>query len=268
MIAFRFDIDTRAGLVERLPPLLDLLDRHGIRATFFCVMGPEANLAEIVRLRLLADRDRKSPLNVSARGGALQVARAALLPRGVGHRNPERLRAIVGRGHELQPHGWSHIQWQRNLDAIDVEVHLGRACEAYRRVTGAWPRGFASPGRTCNDRALAAFDAAGLDYAGDLDGQQPFRPAGHRHLQLPITRFETIAELRRRGLDDDGIVATYLADIDANPDYCCLYEHPDDLRAPELELFDRVFARVRAAGREPVTLGEVADAWSDRVAER
>jgi peptidoglycan/xylan/chitin deacetylase (PgdA/CDA1 family) len=265
VINFRFDIDTRRGLVERVPPLLDLLEGAGIRATFFCVMGPEANLWEIVRLRLLAGRDRKSPLNVEAKGGALRIAKAALFPRGVGASNPALLRDIVDRGHELGPHGWSHIQWQRNLEAIDVRAHLRRSMQAYEDVLGTAPVGFASPGRTCDGRALRAFDEAGLRYAGDLDGTVPFRPEGHRHLQLPITRFETIAQMRSRGLSDDAIVEAYLGDLVANPDYCCLYEHPDDLDEAGLAIFERVFAHVRSHHAPPVLLREVADAWEDRL---
>jgi len=258
VLAFRFDIDTRRGLTERTPPLLDLLDEYGIRATFFCVMGREANLAEIVRLRLLAPKDTKSRLNVAAKGGTLKVLQAALFPRGVGASNPAILRDIVARGHELQPHGWSHIQWQRNLDAIDVDAHLRRSMDTLEAVTGTRPTGFAAPGRTWNEASLAAYDSAGLTYAGDLDGEAPFVPAGHRHLQLPITRFETIAQMRRRGRDDDAIVAEYLADVDAHPDYCCLYEHPDDLGPAELAIFGRVFAGVCERGLTPVTLSNIA----------
>lgn len=265
MLSFRFDIDTRAGLVERVPPLLDALEATGVRATFFCVMGPEANLAQIVRLRLLADRGAKSTLNVAQKGGLLAIAKAAAFPRGVGHRNPQLLREIVARGHELQPHGWSHILWQRALDDIDPADHLRRAMEAYADALGHPPTGFASPGRSCNHAALAAFDAAGLRYAGDLDGSRPFRPDGFDHLQLPITRFETIAQMRRRGLDDDAIVATYLDDVATHPDYACLYEHPDDLDPSALEVFRRVFASVVAAGHQPVTLTEVADAFEPRL---
>lgn len=263
MIAFRFDIDTRRGLVDRVPPLLDLLDEHGIRATFFCVMGPEANLVEIVRLRFLAPKDAKSPLNVGAKGGLLKLGVAALAPRKVGIGNPERVREIVARGHELQPHGWSHIQWQRNLDAIDVEAHLRRAIAAQASITGQPVTGFASPGRSCNDAALRAFDEAGLVYGGDLDGDRPFVPDGHRHLQIPITRFETIAQMRRRGLDDAAIVASYLDHVDTRPEHCCLYEHPDDLDDAGIAIFGEVFRGVRERGLEPVTLSEVAAAWRD-----
>jgi undecaprenyl phosphate-alpha-L-ara4FN deformylase len=262
VINFRFDIDTRRGLVERVPPLLDLLDAHGIRATFFCVMGREANIWEIVRLRLLAPAGTKSPLDVAAKGGAAAVLRAALLPRGVGYRNPGLLRSMSRRGHEVAPHGWSHIQWQRNLSRIDVEAHLRRALDHLEDILGAPAAGFASPGRTWDERTLRAFDDAGLRYAGDMDGEQPFRPEGYRHLQLPVTRFETIAQMRRRGLDDDDIVATYLDDVERHPRYCCLYEHPDDLGDAELAVFDRVFGEVRRRGLEPVTLAEVAGAWS------
>jgi peptidoglycan/xylan/chitin deacetylase (PgdA/CDA1 family) len=258
VLAFRFDVDTRAGLVERTPPLLDLLDRHGLPATFFVVMGREAHLGEIVRLRFLAPKHMKSRLNVAAKGGMLRVARAALLPRGVGHRHPGLLRDVVRRGHELQPHGWSHIQWQRNLAAIDVPRHLGRARRALADVTGALPDGWASPGRSSDQRVLDALDDAGVRYAGDLDGDEPFVPPGHTHLQLPVTRFETVAQMRARGLSDDQVVDTYLDDVARHPSYCCLYEHPDDLGPTELDVFDRVFAAVRASGREVLTLGEVA----------
>lgn len=264
MLAFRFDVDTRAGLVERTPPLLDLLDRHGLRATFFVVMGREAHLGEIVRLRFLAPKHTKSTLNVAAKGGVLRVARAALLPRAVGHGHPGLLREVVQRGHELQPHGWSHIQWQRNLAAIDVTRHLRRAREALAEVTGHEPDGWASPGRSCDARVLQALDAAGVRYAGDLDGHAPFVPPGHAHLQLPVTRFETVAQMRARGLSDVEVVDTYLDDVARHPSYCCLYEHPDDLGPSELAVFDRVFAAVRASGREVVTLGEVADRLGHR----
>lgn len=258
MIVFRFDIDTRRGLVERVPALLALLHEHGIRASFFCVMGREAHLGEIVRLRLMADPSTKAPLNVAAKGGPVRLAVAALLPRGVGHRHPALLRDIVDRGHELQPHGWSHIQWQRNLDHIDVDNHLRRAMVHYERIMGRPATGFASPGRRWNACALRAFDAAGLRYVGDMDGDAPFRAPGCSHLQLPVTRFETIAQMRTRGLDDESIARAYIDDIEGR-DYCCLYEHPDDLGPAELRIFARVFAHVRSQGRTPVTLGEVAD---------
>lgn len=221
-------------------------------------MGPEANLVEIVRLRFLAGDENKAKLNVAAKGGITKLALAALFPRGVGYRNPALLRDIVARGHELQPHGWKHIQWQRNLDNIDVRRHLRLAMGHLQQITGTRPVGFASPGRSYNDAALDAFDEAGLLYVGDMDGDGPFRPAGRKHLQLPVTRFETIAQMRRRGLDDDAIATTYLDDIAANTDYCCLYEHPDDLGPAELAIFDRVFSEVRAQGLTPTTLTEVA----------
>lgn len=262
MLALRFDVDTRAGLVERTPPLLDLLDRHGVPATFFVVMGREAHLGEIVRLRLLAPRTSKSKLNVAAKGGPAKVLKAALLPRRVGTAHPDLLRTVVARGHELQPHGWSHIQWQRDLPAIDPADHLSRARTALQDAAGVPADGWASPGRSWDERVLHALDDAGVRYGGDLDGTAPFVPEGHRHLQLPITRFETLAQMRARGLSEDDLVRTLLDDVAQHPDYCCLYEHPDDLGPAELSVFDRLLAEVVRSGREVVTLRQVAERWS------
>ena len=250
--------------MERTLPLLDLLDAHKVRATFFCVMGSDATVPEIVRLRLLASKEHKSPINIGQRGGPVTLARSVLRAGPVGHAHPELLREIVDRGHELQPHGWSHIQWQRNLANIDPDAHLARCAWHYQRILGHPPDGFASPGRTCDERALAAFDRFGLSYAGDLDGDRPFRPDGHHHLQLPVTRFETIGQLRRAGMDDEQIAELYLDDIAANPDYCCLFEHPDDLGPAEHAILAHVFDRLAEQGSEPITCREQAQRWGQR----
>ena len=255
MLALRFDVDTRRGL-DRALQLSALLARHELPATFFVVMGREANAAEIVKLRLLAPKDSKSPLNVSAKGGKLAVLRAAALPRRVGSAQHGLLRQLMAAGHELQPHGWSHIRWQRDLANIDPAEHLRKARDALVPVLGALPGGWASPGRTTDARALTAFDEAGLTYVGDLPGTEPFRPAGRSTLQLPVSHFATIAQMRAAGQSDDDVLGTWLQAAREHPDYCCLYEHPDDLTDRELALFDRLFASVRQ--RECVTLSTVA----------
>ena len=258
MLNLRFDIDTKRGLVHGVPPLLDLLDDHGLKASFYCVMGPEANLIEIIRLRLMADRSSKSPLNTSARGGPFAVLGTALMPGVVGSAHPDLLVQIVDRGHELQPHGWSHIQWQRNIEHIDVDEHLQKSLNSLGEIIGHRPVGFAAPGRTWNAESLSAFDDAGLAYSCDMGGTQPFRPEGYRHLQMPITRFETIAQMRTRGLSDQDVVDAYISDIASNPAYCCIFEHPDDLTSRELTIFERLFGHVRHEQIETATLGEIA----------
>ena len=55
MLALRFDIDSRFGLVDRTPRLLQILDRYGVRATFFCVMGRDPQLLEGLYYRYLRD---------------------------------------------------------------------------------------------------------------------------------------------------------------------------------------------------------------------
>jgi peptidoglycan/xylan/chitin deacetylase (PgdA/CDA1 family) len=258
VIALRFDIDTYRGLAVQTPPLLDLLDEFSVPATFFCVMGREANLYEIVRLRLFAPSESKSRLNVEAKGGPMSILKAALRPRWVGARNHDLLREIVDRGHELQPHGWSHIRWQRSIDHVDPAEHIYLASQALEEAIGHPATGWAAPGRTTSGAALQAIDDAGLLYAGDLEGAGPFVPPGHHHVQLPLTRFETIAQMRQRGLSNSEIVDTYISDISDNPEYCCLYEHPDDLGPDERDILRAVLREIRDRGLECTTLEPIA----------
>jgi peptidoglycan/xylan/chitin deacetylase (PgdA/CDA1 family) len=257
MISFRFDIDTCRGLLGRTPPLLDLLEEHGLRATFFCVMGEEPNFWEVLRLEVLGGSGARSALE--RRGGLLQGVWDVLTPEAVGHQHPEQLREIIDRGHELEPHGWSHIRWALDLDGIEVEEHLRLALRHHEEIVGHRAVGFASPGGRWDEDALRAFDAVGLRYAADMEGDEPFRPPGYEHLQLPVTRSETLSEMKDRGLDDDDIVGTVLGDIETHPDYCCIRNQVDDLDEGGLRILDRILRVVRERGLRTATLAEVAD---------
>jgi len=262
VIAIRFDIDTYHGLVDRTPALLDVLDEFNVRATFFCVMGPEANAIDVLRLRFLKRGIRKGKLRAKRKGGPAYLVCAALFPKWVGARNPERLLEITRRGHEVQPHGWKHIQWQRDLAGINVRHHLRKAVNAYRAVFGEPPMGFASPGRVYNRQTLEMMDEFGFAYAGDMDGDQPFRPEGCRHLQIPVTMFRTIDEMRDEGMSDDGIVDRFIHEIETRKDFCCFYEHPDNLFDSEFAILRRVYRYILDHGLPTVAHRDVVRRYS------
>jgi len=259
LIAIRFDIDTHFGLVNRTPAVLNLVEAYGIRCTFFCVMGPEANILDILFLRFLKRGVQKGTIQTKQKGGFVYLLRTALFPRGVGCGNADVLRSIVSRGHEVQPHGWKHIQWQRNLENIDVREHLEKVVATYESIFSYPPTGFASPGRACNREVLRALDELGIQYAGDMDGDVPFRPEGFRHLQIPVTHFKTIAEMRAEGMDSEDIVDFYLSEIASRPEFCCFYEHPDNLFESDFAILRKVYQHIREMGLETLTHAEVLE---------
>lgn len=263
MLGLRFDIDSHYGLTKRLNPLLDLLSRHGLRASFFCVMGADANIAEIVRLRLLGTSKTKVPEKRTGANGAYgdghrirKIMHTLAYPRKVGSAHPDILRRLTEMGHEVYPHGWSHIQWQRNLDNIDIPDHLNRCIEAYSSIFSTKPAGFASPARCYNRAALEAFDKAGFSFVGDMDGDRPFYPGGRSCLQIPITWFVTIDELRFQGLSETQIVDAYAAHI-LGREFAVIYEHPDNLHGSELRILDRLFSVIRDNRVEVGTFSEI-----------
>ena len=267
MTGLRFDIDSNYGLTRRVPPLLDLLDKYGLRATFFCVMGTDPSIPEIVRLRLRAKKTEKpagsGPHAVGLKWRQLRKILYTLLrPRRVGSGHEDLLRQIAARGHEVYPHGWSHIQWQRNLDRIDAQEHLDLCIRSHREIFGIAPAGFASPGRVVNETALGAFDTMGFQFSGDLDGKAPFYPEGRACMQIPVTWFVTIDELRGGGLAD-GEIAEALAGHVLEREFSVLYEHPDNIYGAELAVLDRFYSIITEKGVEVCTFSEIFNRYRE-----
>jgi peptidoglycan/xylan/chitin deacetylase (PgdA/CDA1 family) len=255
-LCLRFDIDSEFGLVDRVPPLLDVLDEFGAKATFFCVMGPEAHLGDLVQYRLLSRMPRRK-FRVRRRGGVWRTLRSVAFPGRVGCGHADRLRAIRDRGHEVQPHGWKHITWQRGLRHLDVGVELQKIVREYTGIFCTPPLGFASPGRTHTPESMKRLDEAGFLYHGDLDGPAPFRPTGARHWQIPITLFTTIGELFDIGLSGSEVKAHLTGHLYPGRAFACLYNHPEELFERELEVLREILADVRDRGVELPTHIEV-----------
>ena len=104
MFALRFDIDSNFGLTRRLEPLLALLRQFGINVTFFCVMGRDASLAEILRLRIFG-RGQAAPdgramgmPNLRVPPNLPKILYTLAFPRRVGHGHPRILRELVAAG--------------------------------------------------------------------------------------------------------------------------------------------------------------------------
>ena len=275
MFGMRFDIDSHYGLTKKIPPLLALLQTHNVKATFFCVMGMDPSISEIVKLRLLASRVKKSapsihpsnkhqtkPKNrLSPFRNLPKVIHTLTYPRHVGCAHHNLLKAISDAGHEVYPHGWSHIQWQRNIDHIDVRKHLELCVEEHQKIFGSAPIGFGSPGRIYNDSALALFDEYDFLFVGDMDGDKPFTYQNYKAMQIPVTLFKTISELAAGGLESDGIVDCYFNHITEN-EFSNIYEHPDNLHTFELDVLDKLFTKLADAVIPSHTFSEIYKQYS------
>jgi peptidoglycan/xylan/chitin deacetylase (PgdA/CDA1 family) len=162
-VAFTFDFDAesvwladdpgnakRPGVLSQgtygakvaLPLILELLEKHGVTATFF-VVG--------------------------------QVA----------ERYPDRVEAIVGGGHELAAHGYTHTPPGR-LSRKDEEKELVRA-RAVLEGFGARVVGYRSPSWDVSAHTLDLLEQHGFRYASNfMDDIRPYRHEGRSLVELPV----------------------------------------------------------------------------------
>ena len=213
-VALRVDVDTRRGLAEGVPRLLELFRRSELRASFFVTMGPDRSglaIRRALRPSFLVKMWRTNPL---ALYGLRTLLSGTLLPaRLVGAGAPALLLQIVDAGHELGPHGWDHVGWQDGIHRLSrsaIRADLNRAARAFEVAVGVAPHASAAPGWRISASALAVQDTFRFRYASDTRGQAPFRPEVAdgvlATLQVPTT-MPTMDELLGRVPDVPGTLA-------------------------------------------------------------
>ena len=194
-VGLRVDVDTRRGLDEGVPRLLELFRRRGIRASFFVTMGPDHSgraIRRALRPSFLAKMWRTNPFKLY---GLRTLFSGTLVPaRLVGAGSPAMLRHIAGEGHEVAPHGWDHVGWQdriHRLDQLAIRADLDLAARSFTAAVGVAPSASAAPGWRTSAAALTVQDGRGLLYASDTRGETPFRPRVDgsvlETIQLPTT---------------------------------------------------------------------------------
>ena len=259
-VALRVDVDTRRGLGEGVPRLLELFRRAGVRASFFVTMGPDRS-GRAIRRAL-----RPSFLLKMWRTGALELyglrtlLSGTLLPsRPVGSGAPGLLRQIAGEGHELAIHGWDHVGWQdriHRLDADAVRADLSRAARAFEAAIGVAPHASAAPGWRTSDEALSIQEDFGFRYASDTRGDTVFRPrVGGRALatlQVPTT-MPTMDELLGRVRDVPSALVGAI-----RPGLNVFTLHAEVEGGPLATAFEEFLAELRRGGVALATLDEIA----------
>jgi undecaprenyl phosphate-alpha-L-ara4FN deformylase len=224
-LVLKIDVDTLRGTLEGVPRLLDLFDRHAIKATFLFSLGPDHTgraLKRAFRPGFFAKVQRTS---VVEHYGIKTLLYGTLLPGpDIGRRGTEVMRDTMDRGHEVGIHTWDHVLWQDNVRAKRARWTWRQMTLAYDRFVNIFkqtPATHGAAGWQINDDALRQLDTWGMRYASDgrvsddeVD-RGAFRPmVGGRALdciQIPST-LPTLDELIGiDGRDAMGAAETLLA---------------------------------------------------------
>ena len=205
-ISLRVDVDTLEGSIKGIPALLRLLDKHGMRASFYFSFGPDNSGKAIRRVFRKGFLEKMRRTNAGKLYGMKTMMYGTLLPAPIiWKRAAAEMRAAREAGHEVGIHAWDHVQYHDLLDRKSrkwLEAWFARAHEAFGTVFGEKAKGAVSPAWRCNDATLEIQEGYGLDYAGDCRGSAPFYPIVNgrtlKTLQVPTT-LPTLDELL--GLD-------------------------------------------------------------------
>ncbi len=219
VLAFKVDVDTYVGTREGVPNLLKILQRFGIRATFYFSLGPD-NSGKAIR-RILHPGFLKKMLRTRAPSmyGMRTMLYGTLLPApAIGRDLADVIASVKGAGHEVGIHCWDHVKWHDYLSRYDrktVARELGLANDAFETIFGVPAATTAAPGWTVTADSLAVQDTMGLAYSSDCRGRSPFYPTmtGHRFttLQIPST-WPTMDELLgENGITTENINDQYVA---------------------------------------------------------
>jgi len=256
----RVDVDTRRGLVEGVPRLLEFFRRTGLRASFFVTMGPDRSGVAIRRALwpgFLPKMWRTNPFRLYGFRTLLSGTLLPALPVGAGA--PALLRRIADEGHEVALHGWDHVGWQDRIDRLApsaIRGDLTRAARAFVAIFGEAPRASAAPGWRTSPEALMIQEEWGLRYASDTRGDAPFRPlvasGPLKIVQVPTT-MPTMDELLGRVRDLPGALVGAL-----RPGLNVFTLHAEVEGGPLRPAFESFVDGSRRAGAVFTRLDEVA----------
>jgi len=269
VIALKVDVDTWTGTRDGVPRLLEILDRFGIKGTFYFSMGPD-NSGKAIRRIFTRKGFLKKMLRTRAPSmyGIRTLLSGTLLPAPIIAKSfPEILARTEKMGHEAGIHCWDHVEWHDHLPKMGretVAAELNRACSLFEDIFGHKAVSTAAPGWTMSPVSLEVQDSLSLSYCSDARGAAPFFPVveGRRFatLQVPTT-WPTMDEI----LGENGITME-----NANDHYLSLLRPGLNVHTIHAEmegkavdmLFVDLLERLRQRDVRFITLGEAAAEFS------
>lgn len=265
VVALKVDVDTYSGTRDGVPRLLGILERFGIRATFYFSMGPDNSGKAICRIFTRKGFPRRMlRLKGVATVDLKTMLYGTLLPPPlIADSFPGILRETEQRGHEVGTHCWDHVKWDDLLPWFPMPVtamELGRASSAFERIFGRRARTTAAPGWMVSADSLEIQDAMGLDYCSDSRGSHPFYPSlegrRFRTLQIPTT-WPTVDEIvGRDGITTATVNDHYLPLL--RPGLNVHTVHAEIEGGRLADVFADLLQRLLGEGVRFVTLGEAA----------
>ncbi len=225
----RVDVDCIADALA-LPALLDILEKHESKGTFFISTGPDDTLHNIGHYT--GKRIFDIPFSRYGKG----FFQALLGTHVETHRN---IKKLISSGHEIGLHGYKHYEWMSQLQQKskeEISNMISKGCELFERAFAFTPTSFASPGFQTSREYLLALDDFSFDYSSDFYGHGVFLPeigdGRLRTSQVPVS----MPSPGESGADDD--ILDRIKKL--RTDYFVFYIHPSCEAVFKKNLLERI----------------------------
>ena len=263
-LAIKVDIDTLRGYREGVPQMLDLFDRHGIKASIFFSFGPDNSGKAIRRIFRKGFISKMMRTKAPSTYGIKTLMYGTLLPAPmIVSSAPDIFVRASDEGHDCGVHAWDHVYVQDELPGIGKSEFLSlfeRSAEMFERLSGKKPLSCAAPGWQISPVSLEVQEEAGLEYCSDTRGRSPFIPnfKGRSYLPMQIpTTLPTMDEiLGLPGIDDDSIGDVWLRGMDN--EWNVLTVHAEMEGLSKIGVFDKFIASAKENGTVFYTLADYA----------
>ena len=213
----RIDIDTVRD-VKAVPKTLELLNKHGVKASFFVTTGVDEaykNFRRYLNPKRFLSATWMQRYGLDAFAGLITRREV---------QSSKELVQILQCGHELGLHGYNHFTWMNSLEGLSEETvtsWISSGCELFEEAFNVPPMCFAAPGFNVSQAFLLALDGFGFRYSSDFLGLKPFYP----HLDGGLAQTPQLPVSLAIGEYDDATGLELLkAQIDAG--YAVFYLHP------------------------------------------
>ncbi len=259
-------MDTLEGFRKGVPALMQVLDAHGVKASFFLALGPDHSGRAIFRIfRQRGFLEKMWRTRAPALYGFKTMCYGTLLPGPqIGAAAPHLAPQLAAAGHEVGLHGYDHVRWHDhllNLPPAKVAREIDQAQRTYTALMGGPASAFAAPGWQCSLASRTALAARNFLYGSDTRGTTPYFPAFGdtvtKLLEIPTT-LPTLDELLGfHGCGPQDFTRLVLSRLDKGlPQVLTI--HAEVEGGPFLGEFARLLARCREAGVEFFRLGDWA----------
>ncbi|MDD5699233.1 MAG: polysaccharide deacetylase family protein [Victivallaceae bacterium] len=269
-IGLRIDVDTWRGTKTGVPNLNALLNKYGIRATYYFSVGPDNMGRHLWRLLKPAFAWKMLRTNAAGLYGPEIIFMGTLWPGPqIGRRLGYVIKATAAAGHEIGLHAWDHHRIQARIDKMtraQIRESLTRGVDCLTAVCGRPPVTSAVPGWRCTDVLLEEEAAQPFTYNSDCRGSCIFRPVVNgkimEQIQVPVTLPTYDEVLGRNGINDGNYNDFMLAQLKPGR-LNVLTIHAEAEGGRCLPIFEQYLRQAQNAGWSFVPLGELVAAAGD-----